>query len=511
MARFISREKAQKTQKLKGWLLGVLLIYAVRPAVAEDNLQSLLTAPSLPSYQWFASTDPQHQNQDYLTLKPGETRRIPLAAGSLLRLWSTAFKPEMIVLSLQNGERVELLREGRAKFGQVYEKAFTFYPAERDVRSVRALQSGAALLVTNRAKEPNKFFYQATVRGQNAAAAKKRFDSTSRPTTFVHEFSLAAHAEKSFDNHAQQGVIEEISILLNAATARTLRDVKLKAQWDGQSNYAVDAPLSAFSGRFFDGPLLGSAAWAQDGDSLKIKWLMPFASGARLTFVNEGSTPLDFYVSVVVRKMKSVPPFRFCAVYGAARSQKGKPISMLRVNGQGAFAGLALGIAPAADSARRTFAYLEGNETITADGKKYEGTGTEDFFNSAWYYPDKPFARPYHGMTFKNKMPPRVAAYRLMIPDAVPFQKSLSFDFEHANRNNSNDLEYRWIAFWYQKPPLKFEIFDTLKNRAQSASPGRLAEGDARLKRVVFTVLGSVLLVLVITTVARLMRRPSST
>ncbi len=158
---------------------------------------------------------------------------------------------------------------------------------------------------------------------------------------------------------------------------------------------------------------------------------------------------------------------------GSARSQKGQPIPILKVQGEGAFVGLVLDIRPAPDATRRTFAFLEGNETLIADGQKYEGTGTEDFFNSAWYYPEKPFAIQFHGMSFKGTNPPRVTAYRWMIPDAVPFQKSFEFNFEHGNGSNSNDLEFRWIAFWYQKHEAKFEIVDALAKLQSSGASGQ--------------------------------------
>ena len=167
------------------------------------------------------------------------------------------------------------------------------------------------------------------------------------------------------------------------------------------------------------------------------------------------------------------------------------------MNGEGAFVGLALGIAPASDSTRRTFAYLEGNETLIADGKKHEGTGTEDFFNSAWYFPDEPFSQPFGGLTFKSKTPPRVSMYRLMTADAVPFRHNFEFQFEHGNGNNSNDLEWAWAAFWYQKPPLQFEITDALG--AKSDIPPR---GSTPAKRkwdeaLILSALGFISLVVI--------------
>jgi hypothetical protein len=155
-----------------------------------------------------------------------------------------------------------------------------------------------------------------------------------------------------------------------------------------------------------------------------------------------------------------------------------------------------LDIRPAPDTTRRTFAFLEGNETLVADVKTYEGTGTEDFFNSAWYFPAKPFLQKYHGMTFKGASPPRVTAYRWMIPDAVPFKKSFKFEFEHGNGNNANDLEYRWVAFWYQKAPFQFEIADELKGGAAGEStPGDTAGQSRSTLLPVFVLLLGVVIV----------------
>jgi hypothetical protein len=104
----------------------------------------------LPPYKWFASTDPEGKNEDYILLKPGETRRVPLASGKLIRLWSTASQPEKVVLSLSNGPTTTLVRDNRALVGELYEKAFTLYPTAGTSPALRDLRGNAALVVTNR-------------------------------------------------------------------------------------------------------------------------------------------------------------------------------------------------------------------------------------------------------------------------------------------------------------------------------------------------------------------------
>jgi hypothetical protein len=381
-----------------GYRLSVLsaLLACVFYARADDA-STLLNAPKLPPYQWFASTDPNHQNADYILLKPNEMRRVPLARGVLLRLWSTALEPDKIALDLDgiSVSRIDVrnmfLTGGKAQLGTYANKAYVWYP--KGSTGWNDLGNNAHLIVTNLSSKPNKWFYQVTVRSET-------------------ELGEASHA--------------------------------MRIEQERMRHKAVLPPLDQVDWQKLD-PAIKVAAE-------KGKKIFTFPSNVKT-------------------------PYQLCVASGSARSQKGKPIPILNVTGEGAFVGLVLDIRPAPDAHRRTFAFLEGNETITDDDKKYEGTGTEDFFNSAWYFPDKPFSQPYHGLTQKSTSPPGVTAYRWMILDAMPFKKSFKFEFEHGNGNNSNDLEYRWVAFWYQKPSGKFEIKDELKGGA--STPERAA-GDSK-------------------------------
>jgi hypothetical protein len=406
MERFIKRRMPDTRHRIvNNWCAALLaLLFLAGVGRAEDGAD-LLSAPQLPPYHWFASTDPQHQNADYIALKPGETKRVPLAAGKLLRLWSTALEPDKITLVLQNGaQRVELLKGGKAKFGELYQKAFTFYPAGSTPTAARVLNGSAVLVATNNSQKENKWFYQVAV----------------RPRVETKNSSLQANNAAANPPQFENAGLDEI--------------LKKTAQ-SGLKKFQIPANTQT--------------------------------------------------------------AFQLCSATGSARSQKGQPIPILKVQGEGAFVGLVLDIRPAPDTTRRTFAFLEGNEILIADGQKYEGTGTEDFFNSAWYFPDEEFSRPYHGMTLKTPIPPRVTAYRWMIPDAVPFKKNFEFLLEHGNGNNSNDLEYRWVAFWYQKPPFKFEIKDAVR---AGSTPGASAHGEEKSAAPlwIFTALGGAALVLVL-------------
>ncbi len=480
-------------------------------------IETLRRVPQSNTVRWFASTDPEHRNEDYLLLKPGETRRIPLASGELTRLWCTALEPGKITLQLQNGGApIDLLRGGRARQGELYAKAFTWYPTAKTPAATRQLKSGATLIARNGDAKPNKFFYQASVSQAKREIVKPlRFvgypihpaghTMTLRPGTTFSAFPMSSG---TLGIMGMSGIISEIRISPFPVSYAVLSRLKIriyrsaivshtKNSWQmAGTEILVEAPLLALIGHFGNAYPARNSMASFDGKTVFLRWPMPYDANhdaLDIEFAYDGAQPIKLsYSSDLLqnRALQNPPPYLFHAVYGSSRSQKGKPIPILKAKGSGFFAGLNLSVAPRRDAMRRTFSFLEGNETIEADGVKHEGTGTEDYFNSAWYYPDAPFDRPFHGMTRKQRVPPQVDAYRLMIRDAVPFSKSLNFAFEHGNRNKSDDLEWRWVAFWYQKraegtPDAKKPNYQIADNLAKDAARERvLAAKAAREARV---------------------------
>lgn len=483
--------------------------------------------PSPQDRQWFASTDPERKNKDYVLLKPRETRRIPLGAGQLQRLWSTASEPEKIVLQLNNGTKtIDLLSDGRPLEGQFLDKAFTLYSFPSDLTSRLYLGGKSALIATNRSAKEQKFYYQVTI-GDNGifdygqmkwlkGGTKNPSDAKVEQAQSIAPGRGAVWAQSPQSITSQGvGVIRDLTIQLEPPTIEAWSTVRLRAFWDGGETPNIDVPLLALTGQFFEMRPVKNALFDFDGKTLRRVGSMPFGRDSRIVLVNTGQMPVSATISYTTGGGLSSSQARFCAAYGSARTQKGKPLQMLNVEGKGAFIGLNLAIAPVLETRRFNFAYLEGNEIITADGKKFEGTGTEDYFDSAWYFPEKPYNHPYAGMTYKGKEPPKISMYRLMLADVVPFQKSLKFEMGHGSSNSANDLEYHWVAFWYQQPPLKFEISDELKGQwgaSNVAGSTPAAAGEPALpwgRRIFFLLLGGALSVLVIWTLMRIVRRPS--
>jgi hypothetical protein len=82
------------------------------------------------------------------------------------------------------------------------------------------------------------------------------------------------------------------------------------------------------------------------------------------------------------------------------------------------------------------------------------GTGTEDYFNGAWYFLSKEgrFSAPYHGCIVRDVPRGRVAAYRFDMSAPVPFSRSLRVEIGHGFSNELT-CDYSSTAYWYQTEP----------------------------------------------------------
>ncbi|WP_323131353.1 DUF2961 domain-containing protein [Sinorhizobium medicae] len=94
------------------------------------------------------------------------------------------------------------------------------------------------------------------------------------------------------------------------------------------------------------------------------------------------------------------------------------------------------------------------------------GTGTEDYFNTAWC-PTQDYDAPYHGIISAggpNWTEP-VTLYRWHIEDPVIFHKNIRVTIEHGHANRRAD-DMSSVAFWYQAEPHKpFGAFPKVEDR----------------------------------------------
>ncbi len=114
--------------------------------------------------------------------------------------------------------------------------------------------------------------------------------------------------------------------------------------------------------------------------------------------------------------------------------------------------------------------YGEGDDMIFVDGEAFppslHGTGTEDYFNTAWC-PSQGYSAPYHGITLPGgpNWSGKVSLYRFHIEDPVCFRRSIRVTIEHGHNNQRSD-DYSSTAYWYQAEPHKeFNPFPPVAER----------------------------------------------
>ncbi len=255
------------------------------------------------------------------------------------------------------------------------------------------------------------------------------------------------------------GVVQRIHLDPAPATWPVLRDCSIRMDWDG-GGLDVDVPLGAF---------FGSATNELEVASLPIgmgasgDWYcyfpMPFWTSAVVSVRNNATVPISipFELQVASNAYDRARCGYFRAVH---RSQyivsDGRDVIFADETGRGHFVGLSLFIR-GDDYTGNNLDHLEGDERIHVDSSlspSLYGTGTEDYFNCAWYFQNAPALLPYHGVALQefHSLPPNATqAYRFHLTDVVPFNTRFRFGMEHGRANNTRGL-YDSVAYFYMLP-----------------------------------------------------------
>ncbi|WP_438386994.1 glycoside hydrolase family 172 protein [Actinopolyspora saharensis] len=255
-----------------------------------------------------------------------------------------------------------------------------------------------------------------------------------------------------------------------------LRNTRLRISFDGRTT--VDAPIGEFFGSGlgeYDVRRLMSSIDAGKGWYTSW-WPMPFRHDATVELVNEGPVPIDEGTLRITTSPDGSDPGRrsgyFHATHHEGHTEPGSDWQFLSARGSGTFYGVThtmRGRIPRAgaksDGQPRSLAtpranqrnYLEGDERFYVDGSSspaWHGTGTEDFYESGWYFRggatfNMPLAgSPAHEHSGDGCRYDCTGAYRLLLSDAVPFTEELVAGMEHGPANNEPGV-YSSTAYWY--------------------------------------------------------------
>jgi len=246
------------------------------------------------------------------------------------------------------------------------------------------------------------------------------------------------------------------------------QEMMLRIYWDDKQRPAVEVPLGEFFANCFGKrrEVISLPVIVEDADSYNCYWRMPFRKSARIEIENQSDKPIALlYYNIDWIKKDRLPkdtPYFYAQYRQEYPTEKGKDYVVLDTKGKGHYVGTVLAV-----RTRSPAWFGEGDEKIYLDGEAKAsiwGTGTEDYFLSAWGL--KTASTPYAGVPYFDQwgiVGSHTSAYRWHINDPLVFNTGIKVTFEHfgwispdENPNhkstswNEREDDYASVAFWYQ-------------------------------------------------------------
>jgi hypothetical protein len=245
------------------------------------------------------------------------------------------------------------------------------------------------------------------------------------------------------------------------------QEMLLRMYWDGNDRPAVEVPLGDFFGNCFGqrSEVISIPVVVEDADSYNCYWQMPFSKSARIEIENQSDKPISLlYYNIDWIQKPSLPddtPYFYAQYRQEYPVEHDKDYVLLETAGKGHYVGTVLAV-----RSRSPGWFGEGDEKIYIDGEAKPsiwGTGTEDYFCSAWGL--KKASTPYFGVPLfdSREIGGHTSAYRWHINDPLVFNTGIKVTLEHfgwispdENPNyrsmswNEREDDYASVAFWYQ-------------------------------------------------------------
>jgi hypothetical protein len=301
------------------------------------------------------------------------------------------------------------------------------------------------------------------------------------------------------------------------------QEMVLRVWYDGREQPAVEVPVGDFFANAFGlrREVISVPVVVEDADSYNSFWRMPFRESARIEVENQSELPVSLlYYNVDWIELDELAPDTpyFHARYRQEYPvQGGRDYLILETEGRGHYVGTVLSV-----RTRSPSWFGEGDEKIYLDGEETPsiwGTGTEDYFLSAWGL--KTVSTPYFGTPVFDQwgiVGGHTSAYRWHVQDPVVFRTGIRATIEHfgwispdenpdyrSTSWNEREDDYSSVAFWYQTgeptpgDPLpharqrRLPSLDQVFHAVGVVDDGRHGQGDARVQQLLGYEAGQVL------------------
>ena len=357
----------------------------------------------------------------------------------------------------------------------------------RKVLGVMVSVTGAAALLglnavsaqasdTHDPSAPDALFAQARLRNYKT----RRSSSWDRTGGNRDSVPVEPGATATILDVAGAGVVTHIWFTIASQDPMHLKNLVVRAWWDGESTPSVEVPIGDFFGlglgEYFT--YQSSLTAVASIKALNAYFQMPFSTAAKITVTNEGAVRTNaLYFAVDYVTLPGLPADlgRFHAQYRQAAPCKGwtnewtsngspginerenldgkDNYVFLEAKGKGHFVGVTQAVLQNQDGW-----FGEGDDMIFIDGDAMptiNGTGTEDYFNGAWDFGGQPFANLHQGAPYivdPERIGGRYCLYRWHTESPITFEESIKVTIEHGHANHRSDDFYS-VAYWYQTEP----------------------------------------------------------
>jgi hypothetical protein len=314
----------------------------------------------------------------------------------------------------------------------------------------------------------------ATLRNAGTADPKPPLPGATTTSATVNAPSGTATALATVTGPA---TVTALQLALPNRSANTLTNARLRISFDGQPT--VDAPIGEFFGAGLGESTVRSLMFAMDPGTgwYTAWWPMPLRTSATVSLYNGTGATL----SGVGVRVTSAPDSEWTAAlaaggdaaYFSTQSKSGATVdgsdwNFADASGRGKFVGVAQTVHGNITSGN-TRGYLEGDERVYVDGARtpqWHGTGTEDFYESGWYFNRGTFSDPLNGNTGHQLHTSGCAnecdaAYRLLLNEGVGYSTSLRFGIEHGPQDDAA-ANYSSTAFLYTQPTVATHRTDVI-------------------------------------------------
>lgn len=271
------------------------------------------------------------------------------------------------------------------------------------------------------------------------------------------------------------GVITHIWFTISARSGDHLKELVLRAYWDGNAKPSVEAPIGDFFGLNLNSYHIYQSEYlaCSPGKSLNCYFAMPYRQSARLTVTNEGRQEVGSFYSNI--DYLSVPKLPEDALYFHAQYRQAAPCTpstgeAARLNpdgrlnyvyfetrGRGQLMGITLGALLNAPGW-----WGEGDEMIFIDDENKPtivGTGSEDYLLGSWNFGGRDgaqqFAHSMYGAPLivnPERTGGRYCVYRWHGDNPVTFERYMKHTMEHGHGNDRGDNFFS-VGYWYQATP----------------------------------------------------------